>query len=70
MSANQKSQVDQLFLKYKKAIATPDEPVGCFKLFQVSLNFLEGKKCHQIKRNINWFKCDHEIRKIEKLGLI
>ena len=70
MSPNQKSQVDQLFLKYEKAIATPTEPIGCFKLFQVSLNFLEGRKSHQAKRNIDWNKCDHEIKKMEKLGLI
>merc|ERR1711954_576522 len=65
MSPNQKSQVDQLFLEYEKAIATPTEPIGCFKLFQVSLNFLEGRKSHQAKRNIDWNKSDHEIKRKE-----
>ena len=55
---------------HESAISTPQNPLGDFKLFQISVNFIPGKTAHQVKRNLDFDLVNEDINRMIRLGII
>ena len=66
MTTEQSYFFKQIIADNKLAISTPSDPLGCFKLFQASINFFPGKTSIQHKRQINFDQIFPDIQRMLK----